>query len=59
MRTLLLTLIIVLLYALSGTATTTLSTDIQHYPEGSDMYECQAHKNCGEDFMNEGGISYE
>ena len=57
MRTLLLTLIIVLLYALSGTATTTLSTDTQHYPEGSDMYECQEHNNCGEDFMNE--VQYE
>lgn len=52
MRTLLLTIIIVLLYALSGTATTTLSTDAQHYPEGSDMYECQHYNNCGEDFMS-------
>lgn len=52
MRTLLLTIIIVLLYALSGTATTTQSiTD--NYPEGSDMYECQHYNNCGEDFMNE------
>lgn len=57
MKTILLTIIIVLLYALSDTATTTHSTDAQHYPAGSDMYECQSHNNCGEDFMNE--VQYE
>lgn len=52
MKTLLLTIIIVLLYALAGTATT-IQSSVDNYPEGSDMYECQLHNNCGEDFMAE------
>lgn len=59
MKTILLTIIIVLIYALSGTATTMQQASEYNYPEGSDMYECQSNNNCGEDFMNDGGVNYE
>lgn len=57
MKTILLTLIIVLLYALSDTATQAPASTNNAYPEGSDMYECLRANSCGEDFMNE--VQYE